>query len=112
MFAAQRLQCTPCAKDTHNANELDWNFFDSSLKILISYRRVTVSWHCPGPNRGDMWTSENPLYANFSERRKGEVRRIPLPRTPVNSDATVRRQAPSGGIMGPLLLRVTVVTLR
>ena len=29
-------------------------------------------------------TSENPMYANFSELRYGEVRRIPILRTPVN----------------------------
>jgi hypothetical protein len=28
--------------------------------------------------------SENPVHPNFSELRYGEVRRIPLPRTPVN----------------------------
>jgi hypothetical protein len=32
-------------------------------------------------------TSENPLYANFSERRKREVRRMVLLRGWVNSDA-------------------------
>src|SRR5215217_4788391 len=31
-----------------------------------------------------MRTSENSVYANFREYPKGEVRRIPLPRTPVN----------------------------
>jgi hypothetical protein len=29
-------------------------------------------------------TAENSVYANFAEYPKGEVRRIPLPRTPVN----------------------------
>src|ERR687897_2412572 len=30
-------------------------------------------------------TSENSVYANFAEGPKGEVRRITIPRTPVNS---------------------------
>jgi hypothetical protein len=29
-------------------------------------------------------TSENSVYANFAESPNGEVRRIPIPRTPVN----------------------------
>jgi len=30
------------------------------------------------------WASENSVNANFAEIPKGEVRRIPIPRTPVN----------------------------
>ena len=29
-------------------------------------------------------TSENAVYANFGESPEGELRRIPIPRTPVN----------------------------
>ena len=35
-------------------------------------------------DRGAMRTSENPQNANFVEFYEGEVRRIPIPRTPVN----------------------------
>jgi hypothetical protein len=33
-----------------------------------------------------MLASENPMYANFSELRHDEVRRINLPRTPVDNE--------------------------
>jgi hypothetical protein len=37
-------------------------------------------------------TSENPMYANFSELRYGEVRRIPIPRTSVNKGRKKRER--------------------
>jgi hypothetical protein len=39
-------------------------------------------------------TSENPMYANFSELRYGEVRRIRIPRTPVNRLWALLRVSP------------------
>jgi hypothetical protein len=42
-------------------------------------RTLTVHW------TGAIRTSEKPQNANFVEFYEGEVRRIPIPRTPVNS---------------------------
>ena len=41
--------------------------------------------------------SENPIQANFSELREGEVPRIPLPRTPVNKD--IRKPGVTAGFL-------------
>jgi hypothetical protein len=50
-------------------------------------------------------TSENPQNANFVEFYKGEVRRIPIPRTTVNKGKKKGRSydAPALGLMDSLL---------
>ena len=40
--------------------------------------------HLSGARRACCMPGGYSLYTNFRERRKGEVRRIPIPRTPVN----------------------------
>src|SRR5215212_1197814 len=47
---------------------------------LASAKRYDNRYEAEYPRR----TSENSLKANFRECPKGEVRRIPIPRTPVN----------------------------
>jgi hypothetical protein len=49
--------------------------------VLGDRRRLPVAYLLPDPTER---TSEEGDCANFSERRFGEVRRIYLPRTPVN----------------------------
>src|SRR5215218_8984046 len=51
------------------------------IYVYLAYKKAKhTSRHRTGAGR----TSENPLSAKFLERRLGEVRRIYLPRTPVN----------------------------
>jgi hypothetical protein len=41
-----------------------------------------------------VWSSENSMHANFAITEFSEVRRIPLPRTPVNGGKSRRDEAP------------------
>jgi hypothetical protein len=44
----------------------------------------TIGLRESGERGGHHFRLGSVLYTNYQERRKGEVRRIPLPRTPVN----------------------------